>query len=50
MIWYFLAGMIAGAVGMMMFSGWYMERHATVIHLHLPEDEDKEKTEEKSDD
>lgn len=31
MIWFFLMGMIAGAVGMMMFAGWWVRSHATVI-------------------
>ena len=27
MIWYFLAGFIAGAVGMVMFSDWQVRKH-----------------------
>ena len=28
MIWFFLMGMIAGAVGMMMFASWWIRTHA----------------------
>ena len=27
MIWFFPAGMIAGAVGMVMFAGWWIRKH-----------------------
>lgn len=33
MIWFFLAGWIAGAVGTMMFSKWWIHRHAVVVHI-----------------
>lgn len=33
LIWYFLAGFIAGWVGMMMFAGWYIRRHTTVVRM-----------------
>lgn len=47
LIWFFLAGMIAGAVGMVKYAHWWMNRHTTVIKLTK---EDIEKMEEKSDD
>ena len=28
MIWFFLAGFIAGAVGMVLFAGWWIRSHA----------------------
>ena len=31
MIWFFIAGMITGAVGLYMFSGWYCKRHEKKI-------------------
>ena len=37
MIWYFLAGMIAGAVGTVMFIRWYAERNA--IRLNVTSEE-----------
>ena len=42
MIWFFLAGMIAGAVGMVMFAGWWIRRHATVIKLPMEEKEESD--------
>lgn len=45
MIWYFLAGMIAGAVGMVMVANWWMRTHATVIHLPPDEEEQDEQNE-----
>lgn len=33
MIWFFLAGMIAGAVGMMIFASWWMDNRAAKITL-----------------
>ena len=39
MIWFFLAGFISGAVGMVMLATWWMRRHATVIRL-TPDDEE----------
>lgn len=26
MVWYFLAGFVAGAIGMLRFASWYVER------------------------
>lgn len=31
MIWFFLAGFIAGAVGMVMFAGWWIKRHMVKV-------------------
>lgn len=31
MIWFFLMGMIAGAVGMTMFASWWIHRHAKPV-------------------
>lgn len=33
MIWFFLMGMIAGAVGMTMFAGWWIRTHAVVMRV-----------------
>ena len=33
MIWYFLAGFISGAVGMVMFAHWWIHSHATVVRV-----------------
>ena len=33
MIWYFLAGFISGAVGVVMFAHWWIHNHATVIRV-----------------
>ena len=35
LIWFFLAGMIAGAVGMVMYSDWWMEKHIRMRKLTL---------------
>lgn len=50
MIWFFLMGMIAGAVGVVMFIHWYASRHAVVVRMtedefkkELKELEEKEK-------
>lgn len=29
MIWFFLAGMVAGAIGMLMYAHWWMGKHGT---------------------
>ena len=49
MIWFFLAGFIAGAVGMVMFAGWWIRKHMKRVtpeeamrDLKLMEEEDKE--------
>jgi hypothetical protein len=31
MIWYFLAGLIGGATGMVWFARWWMERHSVTV-------------------
>ena len=31
MIWYFLAGFISGAVGMVLFAGWWIRKHAVRV-------------------
>ena len=33
MIWYFLAGMVSGAVGTVMFIRWYAESHAIKLKV-----------------
>lgn len=33
MIWFFLAGFIAGAVGMVMFAGWWIKTHAKRVSV-----------------
>ena len=33
MIWFFLAGMVAGAVGMVMYAGWWMRRHTKIVNI-----------------
>lgn len=33
MIWFFLMGMVAGAVGMVMYARWWMQRHTTVVKI-----------------
>jgi len=47
MIWFFLAGMIAGAVGMLMYARQWVRSHAKVVRMTKDE---FEKLEEKSDD
>ena len=42
MIWYFLAGMVAGATGMVMYAHHWVHKHATVIRMPL--DDRKEKS------
>ena len=42
MIWFFLAGMIAGAVGVTLLAGWWMRSHATRV---TPEEAIQELTE-----
>ena len=32
MIWFFLMGMIAGAVGMVMYAHWWMRRHVKKVN------------------
>ena len=38
MIWYYLAGFISGAVGMIMYAHWWMRRH-TVVRMEKPKDD-----------
>ena len=33
MIWFFLAGFISGAVGMILYANWWMHRHTKVIRI-----------------
>ena len=33
MIWYFLAGWISGAVGMVLFAGWWIRKHAVPVPM-----------------
>lgn len=33
MIWFFLAGFISGAVGMVLFAGWWIRKHAKRIEV-----------------
>lgn len=49
MIWYFLAGFISGAVGVVVYAHLWMQKHATVIRMEdiLNNSND---TEEQSDD
>lgn len=51
MIWFFLGGMIAGAVGMVMYANWWMEKHTYKLDLKELKDELKqlENEEEKHD-
>lgn len=49
MIWFFLAGFISGAVGVMMYAHWWMRRHATVIHMREMEEFDDEEEEDEDD-
>lgn len=46
MIWFFLAGMVAGAVGMMLYAKWWMSRN---VHEVTAEEfiDELEKIEEK---
>ena len=38
MIWFFLAGMVAGAVGMIMFAHYWVHKHAVVIKTNDKEE------------
>jgi hypothetical protein len=43
MIWFFIAGFISGAVGMIVYARWWMEKHIVyrgVLHEAGLEDED----------
>ena len=33
MIWFFLMGMIAGAVGMTMFATWWIRKHSVTVRV-----------------
>lgn len=51
MIWFFLMGMIAGAVGTVMFIHWYADRHAVVLNVTSEElEKELKKLEEKKQD
>lgn len=56
MIWYFLAGWISGAVGMVMYSRWWVRKHTVRIMCNTLDaldnaiKETMENKEEKSDD
>ena len=39
MVWFFLAGFVSGAVGMVMFAHWYMERHIVEVRYEKSEDD-----------
>ena len=39
MIWFFLMGMIAGAVGMVMFAGWWIRGHVKRVTAEEMSDE-----------
>ena len=47
MIWFFIAGFISGAAGMILYAHWWMGKHTTVIRL-TPEDEDNKNEEDKT--
>ena len=43
MIWFFLMGMIAGAVGILMLAGWWVRKHTRRVTMNeLKEDIFKE--------
>lgn len=42
MIWFFIAGFISGAVGMILYANWWMHRHTKVIKLRKEEENDNE--------
>lgn len=44
MLWFFLAGMISGAVGTVMYANYWIRKHAQVIKL--PPLNEEEKTDE----
>ena len=39
MIWFFLAGFISGAVGMVLFARWWIPKHSTDVRIHNEEKE-----------
>lgn len=39
MIWFFLMGMVAGAVGMVMLANWWMHRRKKTIAIREKEEE-----------
>lgn len=41
MIWFYIAGFISGAVGMILYANWWMRKHATVIKIPKEEMEDE---------
>lgn len=42
MIWFFLAGMVAGAVGMTMYSSWWVRKHTKSIKIQKLDMEDED--------
>lgn len=46
MIWFFIAGFISGAAGMILYAHWWMRNHTTVIKL--PPDEEEINEEDKA--
>lgn len=50
MIWYFLGGMIAGAVGLLMLAHWWMGKRTVTIRLTKEEWEQIQKMEEEQND
>ena len=47
MIWFFLAGFISGAVGMMLYAGWWVRTHA--VPIAITEEELEKLADEKGD-
>lgn len=41
-IWFFLMGMIAGAVGMVMYSHHWMQKHTRIVRVKHPVEEDSQ--------
>ena len=50
MIWFFLMGMIAGAVGTVMFARWWVHKHMIQVNADEAIREIEKMKEEKSDD
>lgn len=45
MIWFFLAGFISGAVGMILYARWWVIRHM-VVRQYNPKDKKEEESHE----
>ena len=41
MIWFFIAGFISGAVGMILYANWWMRKRTKVIKIPKEKMEDK---------